>query len=208
MNRDLSVGNELVEQEMADEEFFTVTDLKQYAYCPRIVFYERCLPRLRPRTHNMDLGKVEHNSEQKRAARRTLSKYDVAGGRRDFNVSLVSQRYHLRGLVDEVIYGQSGEIIPVDHKLTDKVSANHKLQLAVYALMLEEASGTEVPRGFVYLIESGKLVEVAITPALREQVTHLLSGLFETVTQERMPDPTTVPVRCMNCEFRRFCNDV
>lgn len=203
-----TVGGEVPEQETADEGYFTVTDLKQYAYCPRIVFYERCLPRLRPRTHNMDLGKVEHSSEQKRAARRTLSKYDVAGGRRDFNVSLMSRRYHLRGLVDEVIYGQSGEIIPVDHKLTDKVSANHRLQLAAYALMLEETTGTAVPRGFVYLIESGKLVEVAVTLALREQVTALLGDLFETVTQERMPGPTTVPARCTNCEFRRFCNDV
>lgn len=196
------------EADLADEVMFTVTDLKQYSYCPRIVFYEQCLPRLRPRTHNMDMGREEHNSEQKRAARRTLTKYEVEAGRREFNVALTSHRYHLRGLVDEVVYSESGQITPIDHKLTNKISANHKLQLAAYALMLEESTGKAVSRGFVYLIESGKLVEVVITPSLRQQVTDLLGALFETVVQERMPTPTTVVTRCVNCEFRRFCNDV
>jgi CRISPR-associated exonuclease Cas4 len=193
---------------LLEEVLFTVTDIKQYAYCPRVVFYERCLPKIRPRTHNMDLGKDEHNAEQKRAVRRTLTKYEISGGRREFDVVLVSHRHHLRGLVDEVVYGVKGEIIPVDHKLTDKVSANHKLQLAAYALLLEEAKGGKIQRGFVYLIGCSKLVEVTITPALREQVLAVLSALFETVTQERMPDPTNVTARCVGCEFRRFCNDI
>lgn len=191
-----------------EEILFTVTDIKQYAYCPRIVFYERCLPHVRPRTHNMDLGKEEHSAEQKRAARRTLTKYEAVGGRREFDVALASRRYHLRGLVDEVVYGVAGEVIPVDHKLADKVSANHKLQLAAYALLLEEATHTPVQRGYVYLIGSAKLIEVAITPAQRGQVATILDALFETVTRERMPDPPNVVTRCISCEFRRFCNDV
>jgi CRISPR-associated exonuclease Cas4 len=191
-----------------EEVLFTVTDIKQYAYCPRIVFYERCLPHVRPRTHNMDMGKEEHNAEQKRAVRRTLTKYEAAGGRREFDVALASHRYHLRGLVDEVVYGAAGEVIPVDHKLADKVSANHKLQLAAYALLLEEATHTHVQRGYVYLIGGAKLIEVTITPAQREQVVAILDALFETVIRERMPGPPNVAARCISCEFRRFCNDI
>ena len=33
-----------------------VTDLKQYTYCPRIVFYRYCLPRVRPITYSMEEG--------------------------------------------------------------------------------------------------------------------------------------------------------
>ena len=35
---------------------FVVTDLKQYAYCPRVVYYTYCLPLLRPMTFKMERG--------------------------------------------------------------------------------------------------------------------------------------------------------
>ncbi len=35
----------------------TVTDLKQYCYCPRILFYMRCLPGVRPLTVKMEEGR-------------------------------------------------------------------------------------------------------------------------------------------------------
>ena len=37
-----------------------VTDLKQYTYCPRIVFYRYCLPRVRPITSLMKEGIQSH----------------------------------------------------------------------------------------------------------------------------------------------------
>ena len=40
--------------------FFTVTDLKQYFYCPRVVYYTYCLPLLRPTTYKMEAGAVAH----------------------------------------------------------------------------------------------------------------------------------------------------
>ena len=33
-----------------------VIDLKQYEYCPRIVYYEYCLPGVRPTTYKMAAG--------------------------------------------------------------------------------------------------------------------------------------------------------
>ncbi|NJL95452.1 MAG: hypothetical protein HC915_17865 [Anaerolineae bacterium] len=35
---------------LGSDLIYTVTDLKQMAYCARVVFYERCLPHPRPRT--------------------------------------------------------------------------------------------------------------------------------------------------------------
>ena len=35
---------------------FRVTDLKQYFYCPRVVYYAYCLPQVRPVTAKMEAG--------------------------------------------------------------------------------------------------------------------------------------------------------
>ena len=41
---------------------FTVTDLKQYEYCPRIVYYTYCLPLIRPTTFKMEAGVQAHET--------------------------------------------------------------------------------------------------------------------------------------------------
>lgn len=188
--------------------FLTVSDLKQYSYCARVVFYEHCLPHVRPRTYKMDAGREAHESEHKRAIRRTLSKYEVEGGNRKFDVPLESPNLRLRGLVDEVVFAENGEIFPVDYKMTRKVSPNHRLQLTAYAMLLEEAYQVPVQRGFIYLITARSLVEVRITPETRQQTVDALAELESMIAAEKMPDPTVDRQRCFACEFRRFCNDV
>lgn len=187
---------------------FTVTDLKQFDYCPRVVYFEQCLPHLRPRTHKMDMGHAAHERERALAARRTTHKYGLPEGERQFEVRLSAPGLRLHGLIDEVVTASDGEIFPVDYKVSKKVSPNHRIQVAAYGLMLEEAYRKPVNRGFIYLIPQRKAVEIRIDRAARRRIAGLLSGLFETVVNERMPKPTAKRNRCSSCEFHRFCNDV
>ena len=191
-----------------DLPLITVTDLKQFSYCGRAVYDERCLPHIRPRTFKMDAGRDEHKLEQKRATRRTLRKYAVAEGKRTFDVVLTDPALGLTGILDEVVTSATGEQFPVDYKLANQVSDNHRLQLAAYAHVLEQQSGRPVTQGFVYLIKRRQLARVAITPALRQKLTATLAAVTRTIEREQMPPPTSNRSRCMACEFRRFCNDV
>lgn len=191
-----------------DRQLFTVTDLKQYRFCPRVIFYEHCLPHIRPRTYKMDAGRDEHELEQKRATRRTLSKYHVVNGERRFDLALTNIELKLTGVIDETVFTSSGEVFPVDYKLAKKVAANHKIQLSAYALLLENELQISIDRGFIYLIPQRKMEEVTITDRLRSQTTTLFAEMEEMVTTETIPLPTKVRNRCVSCEFRRFCNDV
>jgi CRISPR-associated exonuclease Cas4 len=191
-----------------DSFIFTVTDLKQFDYCARVVFYERCLPHVRPRTHKMDAGHKAHEDEQGRARRRSLAGYGLPNGERHFDVPLQCNRLGLRGKLDELVIVPEGEMLPVDYKLGRKVEANHRLQLAAYALLLEAKYGVAVDRGFLFLIPLRKTVEVAIDAKLRAAVETRLKSLREMVERERMPEATQLRVRCFDCEFRRFCNDI
>ncbi len=190
---------------------FRVTDLKQWVYCPRILFYHHCLPDVRPVTYKMEAGAEAGRAEEGREERRSLRVYGLASGEREFNVSLHSERLGLRGEVDMVITapGAAGsEVIPVDYKFSRTAGPHFKLQLAAYALLLEEARGCEVRRGFLYYIPLRRAEAVPIDRRLRRQLTEALAEMRLMLETEKMPAPTPHLRKCVACEFRRFCNDV
>jgi CRISPR-associated exonuclease Cas4 len=189
------------------ELLFTITDLKQYTYCPRILYYHQCLPDVRPTTYKMQAGIDAHTVEHARAERRSLGMYNETEGQRRFNVAVHSHTLQLSGRVDEVVETPT-ELFLVEYKLSRKAGYHFKLQLAAYTLVLEEMTDATIRRGFIYLIPLRKAVEVPITTKLRRAVRHALAAMRSIALQETMPPPTEWQQRCVDCEFRRFCNDV
>ena len=197
-------------QETNEDTLFRVTDLKQYCYCPRVLYYHACLPHVRPETYKMQAGVEAGEAEQKRAARRTLSAYSVVEGERHFDVVVISARLKLSGIVDEVVEvtAPARELIPVDYKLAKIAGYHFKLQLTAYAEMLAETWGIPVSRGFLYLIPLRRHEEVRITGKMRQALERALDEMWRITQQEMMPPITDNRRKCAACEFRRFCNDV
>jgi CRISPR-associated exonuclease Cas4 len=191
-----------------------VTDLKQYTYCPRIVFYRYCLPRVRPITYSMQEGIHSHEEEENREERRSLRNYGLTQGERAFHLALQSTRLGLTGRVDLAIAtptrdAPGAEAIVVEYKLSEQKAGSHfTLQLAAYALLLEEAWGLPVKRGYLYSIPLRRAEPVSITQHLRRKVTQTVVQIRQIVESEIMPSPPDSLRRCVTCEFRRFCNDV
>lgn len=191
-----------------------VTDLKQYTCCPRIVFYRYCLPRVRPVTYTMEEGIRGHQEEDEREARRSLRTYGAENGERAFHLGIRSEQLGLTGCLDLAIAtpgraATNAEAIVVEYKHSEKQVGTHfKLQLAAYALLLEEAWHLPVTHGFLYSIPLRRAERIPITPALRKKVSQVIAQIHHLVNQEMMPPPPVSRYRCTNCEFRRFCNDV
>jgi CRISPR-associated exonuclease Cas4 len=190
------------------EPRFVVTDLKQYAYCPRIVYYHACLPHVRPTTYKMQAGVEAHADERAREQRRSLRAYGLPEGERHFAVQLASEALDLRGRVDLVIL-TADEAIPVEYKdSTRRVGHHLKLQLTAYGLMIEDKWNTPVHRGFLYSIPNRRASEVRLGGRLRAEVQKAVAEMQRIADGERMPDPPKRKAQCVTCEFRRFCNDV
>lgn len=190
---------------------FRVTDLKQWVYCPRILYYYMCLPDIRPVTYKMEAGKEAGNSEEGLERRRSLRQYGLTEGRREFNVPLVSDRYGMRGIVDMVIWIEHPnpeEVIPVDYKLSVIAGEHFKLQLMAYGLLLEEYSGLPSRCGFLYEIPRRRAEKVHFDKRLRDKLLMTLEAMHRMLHTEIMPEPTPRRNKCLACEFRRFCNDV
>ncbi len=197
---------------LEERRFFTVTDLKQYTYCPRIVYYTYCLPLIRPTTYKMEAGARAHEKAEGRERRRTLAAYDLEEGKRRFDVWLKSPILGLTGKVDlviEVEKDEQRELIPVEYKQTRKRIGKHiRLQLAAYGMMLEEMEDGQARRAFVYSLLKRRAEEIRLSDKLRREVEATVKQMHEMVERETMPDPPRSRRQCVNCEFRRFCNDV
>lgn len=190
---------------------FRVIDLKQYTYCPRIAYYHIVLPAVRPVTYNMESGIAQHFLAEDREKRRSLRTYGLSAGERFFNVPLWSLELGLSGELDMLIETEA-ERIPVDYKDSDKVGPHFKLQVMAYGRLLEVTSDvtTDKPvrRGFIYLIPLRKAMEVPFTRAIRHQLDKAVDEIKLIAGREAVPAPTTHRGRCIDCEFRRFCNDI
>jgi CRISPR-associated exonuclease Cas4 len=193
---------------------FEVTDLKQYACCPRIVFYRYCLPKVRPTTYLMEEGIRTHDEEDEREGRRSLRVYGFTQGERYGHLALQSTTLGLTGRIDLAIAlparnAPDAEGAVVEYKLSEnKAGAHFKLQLTAYAMLLEEAWQMPVKQAFLYSIPLRKAEKIAITTPLRKKVTQTIEHIRHIVDGESMPPPPATTYRCVTCEFRRFCNDV
>lgn len=201
--------------EIAEETFLLeVSDLKQAAYCPRVIYYRYCLPEIRPITDLMRAGQRNHNDESEREERRSLRSYGLAEGERFFDLYLRSERLGLRGRIDLAIAvpkrdSPQAEAIVVEYKDSERATASHfKLQVTAYALLLEEAWQLPVRRAMIYSIPERRAESVTITPSLRKKVLSLIAELHNSVQSERIPAAPSNRRPCIDCEFRRFCNDV
>jgi CRISPR-associated exonuclease Cas4 len=192
---------------------FDVTDIKQYACCPRLVYYRYCIPDVRPLTYMMEVGTQGHQQEDERENRRSLKHYGVEQGERLFHHQLASDSLALKGKIDLVIIvpaldAPEKEAIVVDYKYSEQKAGSHfKLQLAAYALLLEETLHIPVRRGFLYSIPLRKAEEIIIIPTLRKKVREITQEMKHILHGEQMPPATKAQQRCPTCEFRRFCND-
>lgn len=190
------------------ETALMVSDLRQYTYCPRIVYYHYCLPAVRPVTYNMEAGKEAHTEEADRERRRSLRTYHLFEGERYFDLWLESETLGLQGKADMAIRCTK-EALPVEYKNSPGRSGQHVLlQLAAYGLLLEEIWRLPVHRGFIYYIPARRAREVEITATLKAEVRDKITAITTMVLAESMPAPTSAHGRCEICEFRRFCNDV
>ncbi len=156
----------------------------------------------------MEEGKLEHDHIAQLEERRSLKVYGLVDGERQFNVALYSGRLGLTGKLDMLITTPR-EVIPVDFKNTEGgVGLNHKYQLTAYTLLTEELCQKPVRRGFIYLIPQKRACEVPVTPSMRLFVRDMLNRIRQTVASEALPRATRQKVRCRDCEFRNYCNDV
>lgn len=186
-----------------------VTDIKQYFYCPRIIYFTYVCPVDKKVTAKMEYGREAHLELDRLEKRRTFRRYNFKEARRLFHTNLYSPRLMLEGRLDmHIIAG--GEVFPVEFKnsLSSGVYLSHKYQLVAYAMLLEDKYNKPVRYGFLYFAPFEKAIPVEITPNARLHVKQTMGKIRDIASQEIMPPRTLKYKRCIDCEYRNYCGDV
>jgi CRISPR-associated exonuclease Cas4 len=184
------------------------SDLRQYLYCPRVVYFSLIVPVNRVETFKMAAGRDAEREHARLERRRSLDRYGLAEGERRYSVRILCQQLGVSGIVDEVAYGSDGPV-PIEVKFTEGgLAFGHKVQLAIYGMGLEEETGRTIPRGFLHLVPRKRTVVVALDEKLRAAATDVTRRIREMLASQECPSPADRPAKCDGCELRCFCNDV
>ncbi|HUP80519.1 MAG TPA: CRISPR-associated protein Cas4 [Pirellula sp.] len=185
-----------------------VSDLRQWTYCPRVIWWTQVCPVGRYVSFKMKKGQEKELRLQRLQKRRTLKSFGMKLGEVQTNVVLISERLGLTGKLDMMVV-QGIQRLPAEIKFTQgHARLNHRLQLAGYAMLIEEVFGTSVPVGFVIRLPDDEVDTIEIDDSLRKLATQTIEAIRSTISRECIPAAVPVLGRCVDCEFRNFCHDI
>lgn len=202
-------SNRLMESELESEVFITVSDVMEYLFCSRFIYFMHCLgiPQHEEKRYKVLKGRALHEAREK--ANKGYIRKKLQCVRKEVAVYLVSKRNHLKGEVDEVLFLDDGTAAAMDYKFAefkDKVYRTHKYQSALYGLMIADNYGVDVNRGFVCYTRSNHLVrEVKLSEKDFERAIALVNEVLDIIQKGFYPDATKYKARCVDCTYRNIC---
>jgi CRISPR-associated exonuclease Cas4 len=195
--------------ELEPEVFITVSDVMEYLFCKRFIYFMYCLgiPQHEEKRYKVLKGRELHEAREK--VNKSYIRKKLQCVRKDVAVYLVSRKYHLKGEVDEVLFLNDGTAAPLDYKFAefrDTVFRTHKYQSALYGLMIADNYGVGVKRGFVCYTRSNHLVkEVKLRNKDFERAIALVNEVLEVIQKGFYPDAANYKARCVDCTYRNIC---
>ncbi len=190
----------------------TPTDVKQYVYCPLITYYHRVLGLEPILDYQQQESKELHEELRSKVPRR---KYPLKDRKlKDYKPVkrglLYSKRLNILGRPDLILESPDGELAPVDFKYMGsrkgKAWPDHRAQIGLYALLIEDNFRKTVYRGFVYYIPEELAVEVRITPQLRKWVISIVEKIREMDIEQKPPEAWRNPENCSGgCGYLHVC---
>ena len=195
------------------EPFVSVTDIKHYIYCPRLIYFDKVLHAKPIFGSQQEDSKELHEDYVKKELRRKDAIYyspEFVGAEKLLFTSLSSGALGLQGNVDCIIRTAKEEYIPVEYKNMSsdkgKVCMDHKYQLVGYALLIEENFGTVVKRGFVNYIPETVILQMEIMPAMKSYVKRVLGHIKRIIKDEELPPIRVAKHKCTGgCGHKQTC---
>jgi len=172
----------------SDLPIVNVSDLNQYLYCPRRLYYLMFY-----HTQGLNFVLAEGRSNHARQGRR-------GGWYRE--MYLRSERLHLHGKID-LLQGRT-TLTPVERKHGTSYFDNDEVQLAAYCMLLEDYLGEPVRMGYIYLFGTNERYAITITDWHRERVMQVVETI-RNMTIDSLPDFAENRNKCEKCSTIQYC---
>ncbi len=186
--------------------------LNQITYCPRL-YYLQYVDAVMPTNEHVESGLFDHRRvDEPNLANKTRKEGDADKSR---GIHLSSETLGLTGILD-LIEEKNGASYPVETKHGSAPRDddgrpttwdNDAVQLCGQALLMEEAFGIQVERGFQFYAGSRERVEVRFTDELRAKTRSAIDECHRLSTLDAPPDPLPSELRhrCFGCSLAPVC---
>ena len=180
----------------------TATDILNYHYCPRIIYY----------VHVLKIPQATTVKEYKGREKYTLFKNKSKRNKIIAEFPHLPRKYDIylewEGLATKAdcVLFDGDEAIPVQMKYAKKPRKTYKTtynQLLFEGLLIEKALERKVIRGFVKYELSSDIVHVALKNI--EQIWSTIESIKNIAHSELMPKSTSHRKRCVDCCYKKLC---
>ena len=180
--------------------------IRQWCYCPRVVYYMELMETPVQRPIWVQQGEDFHRLEEKLWQRRNFSRFKLDSGKIYYNLLLRNDELGLHGIVDMAIETDE-KVYAVEFKLsTNNKKRGDVLQLAAYAMLLEKHFSKSSPVGF--LAGKGKVLHtVDVDRTMHRDVLATTNEIRQMLRRGLKPESSATIVQCCACEYVNFCND-
>ncbi len=116
----------------------------------------------------------------------------------------------LKGVVDRIeVYASS--YVPVELKTgkmpKEGVWPGHRIQVAAYALLIEEKYNTQVNEGFIRYLDSNETRHIVMNPFMKEEIKSVVKEILELLENRNLPSYCSNKNKCTTCSLRTTCYD-
>lgn len=181
----------------------TAEDIRQFTYCPRIIYF-RYVARIKPkRTYKMQKGQERHEQTVRvkdvEISDETSKYYNYYLQDTDLGLAAVLDYFESDGV----------EATPVDiktgHHAEAQISEHHLAQLIAQAFLLETQLNLLVRKVKVVYTEDNVALTHEFGIDERQRLLKNLKLIQRIITEEILPDPTPHRGKCADCEFWVHC---
>lgn len=187
--------------------YLTATDLMNYLYDPRIIYFVHVL-RISQATTTKELAGREKYEEFRKKSQRNKIIKELPYLPKLYNVYLASQKYSFATKIDCVtINSVKKEAYPIQVKYSVKpeiLYRTQKFQIIMEAMLIEERLGYKVPYGFVKFLKSGDFVKVWINEKLKQELLQIFGEIERIIREEKLPKPTPHKKKIIDSCYRNI----
>ncbi|URA11169.1 CRISPR-associated protein Cas4 [Thermospira aquatica] len=191
------------------EIFFTPSDVIEYLFCPRFTYFMEVLkiPQQEQTREKVLIGRSLHKKKQKENT--TYLRKRLSIKEKIVNAYLISPRYHIKGIVDELLFTKNNQAIIIDYKFAEYkeyLYDTYRTQLAMYGLCVRDIYQREIKRGFiVFTRSSNKMVEVSLSEEDYHHVLHIIHNMLKIIEFEYFPPVKKNQNKCIDCTYQKIC---
>ena len=189
-----------------ESQYVTATDLMNYSYCPRIIYYVHVLrdPQF---TTNKEFKGREKEITYRVNAKRTKVIKELPILPKEFKVHLVSEELGIKTIADSIIINkEKNEAYPLQIKFSYRPTVlyeTQKNQLFMEALLIERQLKYKVSFGFIKFLKSNDIVKV--NTKNKEIILLVFEKIRDIIENEAFPEPTKYLKRCIDCCYKQRC---